>query len=234
MSPIALIVGATRGLGAALVHEYLAKGFTVYGTTRSISNNATSNVHWIPDVDISKEDAGRIIVSGYNNTASAAIDILIITAGYFGTESFDAPNFEEEVIMYKTSAIGPVFVVQQLYKAGLLHGESKIVLVSSESGSIALRHASEGGGNYGHHASKAALNMVGKLLSLDLKEAGVAVAIVHPGFMRTEMTRSVGYDEFWEKGGAVTPEEAAQSLAAWVDTFTIDMTGTYWAPRGPG
>ncbi len=43
--------------------------------------------------------------------------------------------------------------------------------------------------------------MMGRLLSLDLKEEGVVVGIVHPGFMRTEMTRGVGFDEFWEDGG---------------------------------
>ena len=58
---------------------------------------------------------------------------------------------------------------------------SKIILVSSESGSIRLRHEKEGGGNYAHHASKAALNMIGKLLSLDLKEQGISVGIVHVG-----------------------------------------------------
>lgn len=57
--------------------------------------------------------------------------------------------------------------------------DGKIILVSSESGSITLRHEKEGGGNYAHHASKSALNMVGKLLSLDLKDQGIAVGIVH-------------------------------------------------------
>lgn len=103
--------------------------------------------------------------------------------------------------MYTTSAIGPVFVAQNLVKAGFLGEGSKVILVSSESGSITLRHESEGGGNYGHHASKSALNMVGKLLSLDLKDKGVAVGLVHPGFMRTEMTKSVGFDKFWDAGG---------------------------------
>lgn len=83
--------------------------------------------------------------------------------------------------MYKTSAIGPVFIVHHLVKAGLVSKGAKVILVSSESGSITLRHESEGGGNYGHHASKSALNMVGKLLSLDLKERGIAVGIVHVG-----------------------------------------------------
>ena len=103
--------------------------------------------------------------------------------------------------MYTTSAIAPVFVVQKLAKSGFLGEGSKVILVSSESGSITLRHEKEGGGNYSHHASKTALNMVGKLLSLDLKPSGVAVGLIHPGFMRTEMTKGVGFDKYWDAGG---------------------------------
>ena len=52
--------------------------------------------------------------------------------------------------------------------------------------------------------------------------------------MRTEMTRNVGFDKFWDDGGAVTPDVAARSLIDWVeDQFTLQMTGQYWAPRGP-
>lgn len=54
-----------------------------------------------------------------------------------------------------------------------------------------------------HHASKSALNMCAKLLSLDLKERGVAIAAVHPGFMRTELTRGVGFDKYWDEGGGM-------------------------------
>lgn len=126
----------------------------------------------------------------------------IITAGYFGTENIEeGPKWDEEVRMYTTSSIAPVFVVHRLLRAGLLKEGTKIVLVSSESGSIALRHEVEGGGNYAHHASKAALNMVGRLLSLDLRDKGVVVSIVHPGFMRTEMTKGVGFDKYWDAGG---------------------------------
>jgi len=111
--------------------------------------------------------------------------------------------------MYTTSSIAPVFIVHQLIHQGLLKRDSKIVLVSSESGSIALRHPKEGGGNYAHHASKAALNMVGKLLSLDLREQGIIISIVHPGFMRTEMTKGVGFDKFWDEGGGKTLQKPA-------------------------
>lgn len=128
----------------------------------------------------------------------------IITAGHFSTEDISAekgPNWDQELQMYTTSSVAPVFIVHRLVHAGLLHQGSKVILVSSEAGSIGLRHEKEGGGNYAHHASKSALNMVGKLLSLDLKEKGVIISIVHPGFMRTDMTKGVGYDKYWDAGG---------------------------------
>jgi hypothetical protein len=51
--------------------------------------------------------------------------------------------------------------------------------------------------------------------------------------MRTEMTKGVGFDKFWDAGGALEPEDAARITADWVEKdFSIDETGTYWAPRG--
>ena len=249
--PNVLIVGASRGLGAELAKQY-ASNNTVFASSRSDKTpEATKNIEYIPNIDVAQEDAGQKLAS---HIGKKTLDIVIITAGYFATESFDSPSWENEIKMYTTSSIGPVFIVHYLVKAGLLNKGAKIILVSSESGSITLRHESEGGGNYGHHASKSALNMVGKLLSLDLKEKGIAVGIVHPGFMRTEMTKGVGFDKFWDDGGgrfifflliilravalmmvyvAVTPDEAAGSLITFIEKFDIKSTGEYWAPRGP-
>ncbi|KAK3073240.1 hypothetical protein LTS18_014471 [Coniosporium uncinatum] len=235
--PTILVIGATRGLGANLASQYASKpSTTVYATARSepsLSSPQNSNIKWISSVDVSTESAGKTIASSISKD-KAKIDNVIITAGYFGKESFDEPDWDKQLTMYKTSAMGPVFITQALVKADLLGKGSKIVIVSSESGSITLRHESEGGGMFGHHASKAASNMVGKLLSLDLKDKGIAVGIVHPGFMRTEMTKSVGFDKFWDDGGAVTPDVAAKSLIEFTESFDISKTGQYWAPRGPG
>lgn len=233
--PSILIVGASRGLGASLVKTYAANpANTVYGTTRSSSTPSDlqrKNIEWLTPIDIAQpKDASALATTLQGKT----IDIVIITAGYFPLESFDEPNWDAEVKAYTTCCIGPVFVVQALVKAGIMKKGGKVLLVSSESGSITLRHESEGGGNYGHHASKAALNMVGKLLSFDLKDKTIAVGLVHPGFMRTEMTKGVGFDKFWDDGGAVTPDEAAKSLVEFTEKFDMSKTGTYWAPRGPG
>lgn len=197
--PNVLVVGASQGLGAELAKQYASNNTTVFATSRSDKTPEPSkNIEYIPNIDVAQEDAGQKLAT---HIGKKTLDIVIITAGYFATESFDSPSWENEIKMYTTSSIGPVFIVHALVKAGLLGKGSKIILVSSESGSITLRHDSEGGGNYGHHASKSALNMVGKLLSLDLKEKGIAVGIVHPGFMRTEMTKGVGFDKFWDDGG---------------------------------
>ncbi|KKK15864.1 hypothetical protein P175DRAFT_0435151 [Aspergillus ochraceoroseus IBT 24754] len=234
MSGNILIVGATRGLGASLRDLYASNPsvINVFGTTRSDSKpDSHPKVSWITEVDLLKSNVGQKLVSQL--PSSLKLSTVIVTAGYFGFESFDTPDWDKQVQMYTTSAIAPVFLVQQLVKAGHLNEGSKVILGSSESGSITLRHEKEGGGNYGHHASKTALNMVGKLLSLDLKPMGIAVGLVHPGFMRTDMTRSVGFDKYWDDGGAVTPEEAAKSLASFIEEFDINKTGEYWAPRGP-
>ncbi|TKA32087.1 hypothetical protein B0A50_01334 [Salinomyces thailandicus] len=234
--PNVLIIGATRGLGHELAKQYAQREYSVTGTARSDHKpqGAHHDIHWLTDVDIATESAGKTVAQGLKGHKQ---DLIIITAGFFNKESFEQPSWDAEVTMYKTSAIGPVFLIHHLRQAGLLktgeHG-SKIVIVSSEAGSITLRHESEGGGMFAHHASKAASNMVGKLLSLDLKDDGIAVGMVHPGFMRTEMTKSVGFDKFWDAGGAVTPDVAAKSLLQWVEEeFDMSKTGQYWAPRGP-
>jgi len=198
--PTILIGGATRGLGHELALQYSRRPDTVvYGTTREHANeNSGDKIKWISGIDLAEEKAGKTLADSLHGIK---IDITIISAGYFGKESFDEPSWEDEVTMYKTSAIGPVFFVHHLFKAGLLSPGSKIMLMTSESGSITLRHESEGGGNFGHHASKAALNMIGRLLSFDLKEHNVAIGLLHPGFMRTEMTKGVGFDKFWDAGG---------------------------------
>lgn len=47
------------------------------------------------------------------------------------------------------------------------------------------------------------------------------------------MTKGVGFDQFWEVGGAVSPEEAAGTLVKWARGLGMEKSGEYWAPRGP-
>ncbi|TFK22151.1 oxidoreductase [Coprinopsis marcescibilis] len=241
--PTALIIGASRGLGLALATQlgndpnYNGSTGTTFATVRSESFDSTNlpqSVVVIKGVDLnSPEDAGRGIAQAIQSNGIKSLDLVIINAGVFVAETLDAPKYEAEAEMYKVVAIAPVFLAHHLHKANLFSNPSKLVLITTEGGSISLRTQEEGGGNYGHHGSKAAANMVGRLLSIDLKDSGVTVVMIHPGFMRTEMTKAVGYDKYWDAGGAVLPSEAAASALSFVSSVNPDQTGTFWAPRGP-
>jgi NAD(P)-dependent dehydrogenase (short-subunit alcohol dehydrogenase family) len=204
-----LVVGGTRGLGAALVHRYAKqKNTTVFATSR--------------------KDAPKDFPT--------QLSLVYITAGIFKLESFEEPDWDTEVATYLTSAIAPAFIISALFTSGNLiknaTPRTKIILLSSEAGSLALQQAG-GGGNYAHHASKSALNMVGTQLRYDLEPHGIAIAMVHPSFMRTEMTKGVGFDVAWDENDALTPEQAAESVGTWTENeFGMDKTGQFWAPRG--
>ena len=79
------------------------------------------------------------------------------------------------------------------------------------------------GGYYGYRMSKAALNAMAVSLARDLRVAGVAVAILHPGFVKTDMTGN---------SGNVTPDGAARLLLERIEGLTLDNTGTFWHANG--
>jgi NAD(P)-dependent dehydrogenase (short-subunit alcohol dehydrogenase family) len=230
-----LVVGASRGLGHALVQYYAGKpSTTVYGTSRKDpprQGSSSTNIKWLSNIDLTKPSAGPDLASQVKDTTFSTV---FITAGIFKLETFDdpGPDWEAEVATYTTSAIAPPFILSALYKANCLQRGAKVVLISSEAGSFALQQAG-GGGNYAHHASKSALNMVGLQLKYDLEPKGIAIAMVHPSFMRTEMTKGVGFDVAWEENEALTPDEAARLVGDWTeDEFDMSKTGQFWAPRG--
>ena len=79
------------------------------------------------------------------------------------------------------------------------------------------------GGYYGYRMSKAALNAGAKSLSLDLKTRGIAVALLHPGYVQTAMVNF---------GGDISAAESAQRLTQRVAELTMDNTGGFWHSNG--
>jgi NAD(P)-dependent dehydrogenase (short-subunit alcohol dehydrogenase family) len=71
--------------------------------------------------------------------------------------------------------------------------------------------------------SKAALNAAGMSLARDLAASGVAVAILHPGYVRTDMT---------DGAGNIDPADAAAQLCDRIDALTPETTGTFWHANG--
>lgn len=109
-----LIIGASRGLGLALVEELVRRGSEVIATVRSEVKEDTfpKGVDVIEGVDVGTPDAGKTIVSGL---AGRKVDLVVLVAGVLKPETFDEPKWEDEELMYKVCAIGPVFVASALY-----------------------------------------------------------------------------------------------------------------------
>ncbi|THH03733.1 hypothetical protein EW145_g6050 [Phellinidium pouzarii] len=174
-------------------------------------------VNVIGDVDVAQENARETIVNGLNGNK---VDLVIVNA--------------DEHEMYKIVAMAPVFLVHHLRKSKSFSPNTKVAIITTKGGSIALCIREEGGGNFGHHASKAVANMVGRLLAYDLAEEDVMIHICTPGFMRTDMTKGVGFDKFYDSGGvAVLPVEAAASALDFIESFSIANIGSFWALCGP-
>ena len=95
-----------------------------------------------------------------------------------------------------------------------------MAIVSSRVGSMADNST---GGNYGYRMSKAAVNMAGVNLAHDLEPKGVAVILLHPGYVGTEMT---------DRRGPVDPADAARGLHARIDDADAGDDGNLPACRG--
>lgn len=128
--------------------------------------------------------------------------------------------------MIDICAVGPLRVTSALFNANLLSRQSKVIIISSQGGSIAWRFVQNPAGHdYGHHMSKAAANMAGALLAQELQTLGIPVALLHPGFNKTDMTAK--YQSCWEDEGAVSPQIGAKRVLHEIGRVTLRNTGAF-------
>ena len=210
-----LVTGGNRGLGLKIVQQAVADGAHVVVVGRKSSDELDalgSSVTVITGVDMCDDAA----VKALPDRVGAPVDYVINNAGYFpGTakgESLASMDFPEQLKQIDVCAVGPLRVSSALYNAGKVSKDGgKIIIVTSQAGSVDWRFTQcPEGGNYGHHMSRAACNIGGVLLALELKKAGVPVVLLHPGFNRTEMTAK--YSHIWDIEGAVESSVGAKRV----------------------
>jgi len=222
-----LITGGNRGLGLALTKQLVADGAVVTVTCRKTTPelDALGVDKIVTGIDVTDDKSMDKLVG---DLKGQTYDIVINNAGYFWEplETLDNLNFQEEMKMIDICALGPLRVSAALVKGGLLKEGAKIAMITSQGGSISWRDVQNPEGHdYGHHMSKAAANMMSKLLSQELKAKGIAVLILHPGFNKTEMTKK--YEEVWEVEGAVDPQVGAKRVLHEISIGTMDTTGRF-------
>lgn len=214
-----LITGANRGIGLALTAAFQQRGDRVIAVCRSVSPAlAALEVQVEQGIDVGADDAFRALDQ---RLGDQRLDLLILGAGVLSQErlgELDDDAFARMRHQFEVNALGPLRAAEAL-RHRLVAG-SKLVILTSRMGSIADNGS---GGYYGYRASKAAVNAIGRSLAIDLRAQGVAVALLHPGFVRTDMTGG---------RGDVSAEEAARNLIARIDELDLAHSGGFRHANG--
>ncbi|MES1209326.1 MAG: SDR family oxidoreductase [Pseudomonadota bacterium] len=212
----ALVVGASRGIGLALCRRLKTLGRSVIATVRQSAPALESlGVQVEAGVEVT-DDASMAALA--RRLDGVVLDEMICNAGILREDDLDSVDLADVRTQIEVNALGPLRAVKAL-RRNIRRG-GKLALITSRMGSIADNGS---GGYYGYRMSKAALNAAGMSLSRDLRGSGIAVAILHPGFVRTDMT---------EGSGTVEPDQAAKQLVDRLDALTLETTGTFWHANG--
>jgi NAD(P)-dependent dehydrogenase (short-subunit alcohol dehydrogenase family) len=203
-----LITGANRGLGLALAEKLLAGGQHIHAINRRESNELLllrkkypGSLQLYPG-DVSDESSIRKALEMIAGQ-TGSLDIVLNNAAVNLERSgplLEQVDFLIYLPTYQVNAIGPLMLVK--YALPLLRKGNKklIVNISSEAGSIGACGRTR---EYSYCMSKAALNMASRILQNALKEEGIKVLALHPGWFSSDM------------GGAdapITPWEAAEEI----------------------
>lgn len=225
-----IITGANRGIGLALVKTYLLGGDRVFALCRqpqqadqlnelAASAGGQLTVH---PVDMADADSITTFAGSLKDTP---VDVLLNVAGIVGgrTDSllktpFSEADFDDWRTAFEVMTIGP-FRLTQAVLPNLIAARGKVMTVSSQIAASTWPR----GGLYAYGATKAAVNRLMRSLAFDLRDKGVTVALVHPGWVQTDM------------GGAnaeITPQESAAGIKQVLDGLTLEDTGKFFKWNG--
>ena len=222
MTRVVVIAGASRGLGLEFCRQFLAKGDKVYACCRApekasellkLKQASKDRLETVP-LDVNSD----AMLSNLPHVIDEPIDILIYNAGIYGPRNLDYSQVgvDEWMDVLRTNTVASLMVVKALAEKVAQSTEKKIILMSSKMGSVGDNHR---GGSYIYRSSKAAMNAVGKSLAVDLASQGVKVAIVHPGWVQTDM------------GGpqaAIDAETSVSGLCQVIESLSAENSGKFF------
>ena len=210
-----IVTGCSRGIGFQLCQQLQQRGDNVVGVCRTESDEIRKlDIQLISGIDVAQDDAMPRLKEAVGDRA---IDVLINNAGILCSDKFGEIDYDKMLEQFRVNTLGPLRVTEALVDN--LGPGSKVAIVSSRVGSIADNSS---GGYYGYRASKTAVNQIGTNLAHDLKPMGIAVALLHPGLVATEMTGGQG----------VSPADSAAGLIARIDELNLENSGGFWHAEG--
>ena len=213
--PTVLVTGSNRGIGLQLVRQLKERGDDVIGVCREANEELqATGATIVSGIDVS-DGASMPALSAA--VGDQQIDVLINNAGILQRDSLADLDFDGMLEQYRVNTLGPLRVTEALLD-NLVKG-SKVIIITSRVGSI---EDNSSGGNYGYRASKTAVNQVGTNLKHDLAPREIAVALLHPGLVATDMTGGTG----------VAPADSARGLIQCIDRLDLANSGGFWHAEG--
>jgi len=221
-----LITGANRGLGLEFARQYALEGWRVFATCRHaegvealLPRSSQVSVH---PLDIKNDTEIEALAAELRDVP---IDLIVNNAATQGpigqTASFGKLDRKSWLEVFETNTVAPLKLVEALLENVSRSDKKMIVFMSSRAGSISERGLlphHRPGGSYIYRTSKAALNAAARSLAFDLKPRGIAVLILHPGWVRTD------------SGGRNAELEipfSVKSMREVIASFSFSETGTF-------
>jgi len=229
-----LVTGSSRGLGLEFVKQLLDKGNQIIACNRNplkypdlleLKNKFEDKLVLI-DLDVSSKDS----IDNAFTLISKEVDgleILINNAGIrFGGEKYcdelGKLHKEDFCNIFSVNTVAPVLIVEKFLPL-IRNGRNPVIVnISSTSGSIGRR--SRKGGGYSYGASKAALNMITKSLSIDLEEDSITVISMHPGWVKTSME--------YTENAPLTTYESIKGMNRIIEGLSVKDTGKFFDWEG--
>jgi NAD(P)-dependent dehydrogenase (short-subunit alcohol dehydrogenase family) len=211
-----LVTGANRGIGLELCRQIQARGDSVVAACRTSSLELDAvGCHVVEGVDVTRPELGETLGAALGDDT---VDVVVNNAGILRYDTLDTLDLEAAREELDVNALGPLRVVKALVPR--LERGAKLAFVSSMAGSIG---DGPSGGTYGYRMSKAALNMAAANLARELLARGIFVVVLHPGYVRTDMTGG---------SGNVHPAAAAAGLIERIDELDAARSGRFFHADG--
>jgi NAD(P)-dependent dehydrogenase (short-subunit alcohol dehydrogenase family) len=175
--PVALITGASSGIGRATAELFAANGFKVFGTSRAPDAGAARAYTLLP-LDVCLDESVDAAVREVLDQAGR-IDVLVNNAGYSQSGAIEENSIAEAQAQFDTNLFGVMRVIKAVTPIMRRQGGGHIINISSLLGQVAFPYV----GLYA--ASKFALEGFTEALRHELRQFNIRVALMEPGFVKT-------------------------------------------------
>jgi NAD(P)-dependent dehydrogenase (short-subunit alcohol dehydrogenase family) len=216
-----LITGSARGIGCELAKQYSEAGWRVFATTRNPDKADQLNAlaASMGNLTVHRMDVGdtQSVNAFAAELGDQPIDVLLNNAGVWGgleTQTFQNMDYDNWAFEFNVMTMGPFRVIQTLLPNVLAGQQKKVVTLSSQVAAHVYDHLI----GYSYASVKAAVNRLMTGLATELKEQGVIVVPMHPGWVKTDMAGDVA---------DIEPSESAEGVREVISKMTIADTGTF-------